>query len=203
MDKPKMSIPLTERLKSIPGFFGIHLDEQLKYTVLKAEKKEDKEKGDSHLEFREYQPHLVARTTVHGQYEDAKEEAFMKLANYIFSHDIAMTTPVFFETRGDAITMSFVLPSEMKAQSMPLPDDSTVHILEVPAQTWAVVRYSGKNELKDVEEKTALLEEWLHSSQHTLDKETLRMAQYDGPNTIPFLRTNEVQARLWSGDLKH
>lgn len=201
MDKPKLNVPLTEKLKSIPGFFGIHFEEQPRYTVLKEEKRQDKEKGDYVLEFREYQPLLVARTTVVGAYENAKNEAFEKLASYIFSHDIAMTSPVFFESHGTALTMSFIMPSNVKASSMPLPEDPTIHLQELPAQTWAVIRYSGKNELIDVEEKTLVLKAWLESSQHTMDMQTIRTAQYDGPNTIAFLRTNEVQARLWSGEL--
>lgn len=209
-----VEIPLTERLKNIPGVFGIHLNEMPKYTVLKHE---------NDFELREYSPLLVAETTVtiHGDLEKAKEEAFMKLAGYIFgkNHDdktMAMTSPVLQQNGEDLedmttpmlhqtdhstegqLTMSFVLPSEITAQSAPIPNDSTIHIKKVPAQTWAAVKYSGVNSPEEIAKHKAELTNWLTSMERKLDHNQIRVAQYDAPNTIPFLRRNEVQIQLWS-----
>lgn len=216
MEKQRLQLPLSEKLKSIPGVFGIHLSEQPKYTVLKK---------DGIYEMRDYEPILLAKTTVFGNYNLAAKEAFKRLANYIFGQNqgakhmsmrspvlrqggvkLAMTSPVLQETSGfrddHSVTMSFVLPSGLTLDSAPIPINPTIHLQEVPAQMWAVVSYSGRNTRGDIKERTQELQNWVNSMGLKIDyrsgQDALRVAQYDGPNTIPFLRLNEVQIRLWS-----
>ena len=65
-------LPFTEILKSVPGFFGIRLEEQPKYEVI--------ETIDEDVEIREYQPALLARLTIEGEHDKAVDEAFDRLA---------------------------------------------------------------------------------------------------------------------------
>ena len=67
--------PLSVRLKKIPGFFGIRLEQGLKYYVLMKEENK---------QIRKYHPYLMAQTFVRGSYEFATSEAFYRLANYMF-----------------------------------------------------------------------------------------------------------------------
>ena len=216
MAKDELQIPLTEKLKSIPDFFGLNFNEQPKFTLMKE---------DGAFEIRQYEPLLIAKTTVEGgDFEKANEEAFMKLAGYIFgknktSETLPMTSPV-LKQEGQKIpmtsfvlqdlpktkdakglTMSFVLPSEITAKTAPIPLDSSIQIQEIPAQTWAVVKFSGRNGRHEIEEKSQELQKWLVLDGQKVDLETMRVAQYDSPSTIPFLRKNEVQIRLWSSDI--
>jgi hypothetical protein len=83
-------IPFTELLKSVPGFFGIRLEEEPKYDVIET-------LGD--VEVRRYAPALIARLTVPGRFEEAVDQAFDRLARYIFGENsgevkLAMTVPV-------------------------------------------------------------------------------------------------------------
>ena len=54
---------------------GIRSEEQPKYKVILQEK--DKE-------IREYQPYIIAKTTVSGDFEEAQQKGFRILAGYIF-----------------------------------------------------------------------------------------------------------------------
>jgi len=99
------------------------------------------------------------------------------------------------------LTMCFVLPSEVTAQTAPIPNEASVHIKKIPAQTWAVIRYSGENTQEQIEAKTLELKNWLANNNQKVDPRLTRVAQYDSPATIKFLRRNEVQIRLWTGDI--
>ena len=72
------------------SFFGIQNEEGPKYRILKK---------DGDFEIREYEPYIIAKTTVKGTYEEASGKAFKILAGYIFGKNkndkkIAMTSPV-------------------------------------------------------------------------------------------------------------
>ncbi|MGE3975463.1 MAG: heme-binding protein [Bdellovibrionales bacterium] len=217
--EPKVQLPLSEKVKNIPGVFGIHFTEKPKYKLLKHE-------GD--FELREYEPMIVAKVTVQGSYEEARAEAFKKLANYIFGENrehkvMPMTAPVLQEgadvemaihamepnvlqefpfAGNKSLTMSFVLPSDISAKIAPLPTDSGIHIEAIPSQTWAVVTYSGENTPQDMRINYLKLQVWLELRGQKNESPTMRMAEYDGPNTISFLRKNEVQILIWSADLQ-
>lgn len=189
-----LHVPLAERLKAIPGFFGVHLNETPKYTVLRR---------DGEVELREYDPMLVAMTTVQGTGEEPKNQAFTKLAGYIFGENAAsqtlhMTSPVLIHSEDGRTVMSFVMPAKLTGKTVPLPNDQSIHIQEVPTETWAVIGYSVANDHSDDSiDKRNALESWLTLHEFPLDYSTCRIAQYDSPTTIPLLRRNEVQFRVY------
>ena len=135
----KISIPLYEKIKSIPGFFGIRLDENPQHKVLKEERD---------FEVREYGPLLVARTLSGSTYETSSKKSFMRLAGYIFGGNqtrkiMPMTAPVFIESRLDGWLMTFVLPKEMISESQPKPQDNRIEISTESSKKWAVMNYTG------------------------------------------------------------
>lgn len=185
MEKEKVQIPFSEKLKSIPGFFGFHMNETPKYILVKEE---------DGVEVRQYPPMMVARTTVPGPREEARETAFTKLAGYIFGKNqgeteldegyqsgqqMAMTSPVFQEFAQEAffenLTMSFVLPSEIQAQTAPLPNDQEIKLEKIPVQTWAVIRYSGTNSPEDIKQKYQELRKWIMDHGYKVDLASWRM----------------------------
>ena len=105
--------------------------------------------------------------------------------------EIAMTAPVLQETDGDTWTMDFVMPAHFTRETVPAPRDELVVIEEVPAQTVAVVRYSGTVSAEDIEEKTRQLEAWVASKPYGVTS-AARSARYDPPFALPFLRRNEI-----------
>lgn len=198
MEQKEFSVPMTERLKAIPGFFGIHFNEKPDYRLMWKD-----EFRQNQIEIREYQQLTLVTTLLQGMHESDREKAFQKLASYIFKNHIPMTTPVFETHWHDRqnTTMAFVLPSKWTAKTAPQPEDTELKIEATPVQTWAVLQYSGRYQLGEMKNRKQILLDWLKVRGQSEDHPTLRIAQYDGPMTIPFLRQNEVQILLWSKQL--
>ncbi len=196
-------IPFNERLRSIPGFFGIRLEEEPKfYVLLKDEQKQ----------IRKYSPFILAQTFVRGNYEIAMNEGFLRLANYIFgsntdkekismtnpvlqgkSKHLVSTSPVLHEQKSDGWMMSFILPSKYKMDHVPRPIMSNIEIVKVPSLVVASLRYPGKNSEIKIAEKSQELLSWLESRGEYECLSEPRCAQYDAPFVLPFLRRNEIQ----------
>jgi hypothetical protein len=139
-------------------------------------------------------------------------QGFRRLAGYIFggntskeeiamtapvlqeelSEEIAMTAPVLQEERADGWWMAFVLPEGYTLESAPEPNDSRVSLREVPATRIATLRYSGWNSPGKMAKHEGTLREWLKAEGLEAVGEP-RMASFDPPWTLPFMRRNEVQ----------
>jgi hypothetical protein len=202
-ENSSLTVPLYEKLKGIPGIFGIRLGEGRAYDVLTF---------DGEVEIRSYRPLLLASITVNGSFDHARMEAFMALASYIFGKNkdkkhLKMTTPVLQEESNIGIpmkspvlhkptrlgwTMSFVLPVKYTLATAPTPKDRRIHLFTQPARVVACLRYSGVNSQDKIKKYSAQLLRWL-SKNHLYDPiGEIQSAEYDGPSTIPFLRKNEV-----------
>ncbi len=207
MKNDKLEVPLIDRLKGIPGVFGIRLSEEAGYETLKE---------DGNFEIRQYDDLVMATTSVHGNFNSSQREGFRRLAGYIFGHNhshenfsmeasdfqqheskkISMTSPVLQVQEPEGWSMSFVLPKAEKFSSAPHPDDDRVKIHPVPTQCWAVLRYTGKSDEKQMRLRERELREWISDEKTIRATTEVRWAQYDGPMAIPFLRRNEVQIRI-------
>jgi hypothetical protein len=192
-----LDIPLSEKVKALPGFFGIHLEEQAPYDTLKA---------DAGVEIRCYRPQTQARVTVKGDFKEAQKEAFNKLANYIFGDNqtqekIPMTTPVLLENRIDVKsskewTMSFILPQNFLIKNAPNPKDKKISIHERPVYLVASISYAGINNEEKIEEHITILKKWLKKRPWYTPIGGFQVAQFDGPLTIPFFRKNEIHIEV-------
>lgn len=208
MNKP-ITIPFKEILHSIPGFFGIRLEEEPRFDVIET-------LGD--VEIRRYAPALLAEVTVLGEHDDAVNDAFRKLAGYIFGGNssgekLDMTSPVLQQAEhlavgasapvienpsGEGWTVSFFISNELTTQTAPRPDDPAVTLVETPVSVIAALRYTGNNtDERRIESRQALLAELVgHAQWRVADDVT--WAQYDQPFSIPFLKRNEAMVALSS-----
>ena len=193
-------------VETVPALFGVRgVFEQPAYAV-RAEL-------GAELEIRDYGQTMAAEATVTAATrEEASETAFRLLFAYITgantgSQMIAMTTPVqqapvLIErpapvrvdvTDGGGqlrLAMRFSLPAKTAANP-PVPSDSRVKLVSVPATTVAALRYSGNpNETARIAHQKLLLDrlaasEWKPSGEpYTLN--------YDPPFAVPFLKRNEI-----------
>lgn len=173
--------------------------------------------ADGNIEYRQYEPYLVAETTVasDGRYTDAGNEGFRRLFRYITGNNtsqskIAMTVPVEQGKQGEKIAMttpveqssteegwvvSFMVPRDYTLETAPRPTDPRVRIREVPGELRAVLRYSGRWTDSLFRKKRTELIDTLESSEVTMQGE-VQIAFYDPPYMLPFLRRNEVQVRI-------
>lgn len=163
------------------------------------------------VEIRSYGPRIAAQTAVATDEEAARNEGFRRLARYIFgsnsakdkiamtapvsaqqSEKIAMTAPVATQ-RGSADdwVIRFFMPAEYTMDTLPAPKDDRVHLVEVPGETVAVLRYNGSYGPDAVAAKTKQLLETLHRNNIEPTGDPLSWF-YDPPWTVPFRRRNEV-----------
>ena len=176
--------------------------EEAKYTVAMQQ--------DS-LEIRDYSPSIVAEVIVNGGFEDASGAAFRKLFNYISGDNsgrdkiamttpvaqkagpekIAMTSPVGQRKSGENWAVSFMMPAVYTMDSIPLPDDPSVILREVPAHRAAAIRYSGTWSEKGYKKQLAILQEWMQAENLEAAGEPV-WARYNAPFTPWFMRRNEI-----------
>lgn len=174
------------------------------------------------VEIRTYGARIAAETVVSGSSEAARNRGFQRLAGYIFggntdrssiamtapvalaadaaapgrSQNIAMTAPVAQGATGqDRWTIQFFMPSEYTLATLPVPRDPSVVLTTVPAETYAVLRFSGLGSARTVAEKQAELEAALTGSQWVSAGDPV-VWFYDPPWTLPPLRRNEVAVRV-------
>lgn len=202
----ELSIPFSEIPKSIPGFFGIRLEEEPAYEKVELI-------GD--IEIRAYRPALMATITVRGRHDEALDQAFDRLARCVFGANdpgeqlpmtnpvtlrkgkvLPMTTPVTQAEEAGAWTVSFFLSNDLRKEDAPAPRDEDIELVEAPARLAGVLRYSGTNDGEDREKaRLRLLEGLRRQDCYRVDGD-LMWAQYDAPFVIPFLRRNEAQVAL-------
>jgi hypothetical protein len=204
----RLRIPFVEILKSIPGTFGIRLEEQPKFDVV--------ETLTDGVEVRRYARALVAEVTVGSDHDDAVDEGFERLARYIFGENagrevlpmtspvtqrgdrLPMTTPVTQRPEDGAWTIAFFLSNADRASDAPRPNDPAVRLVEHPARLLAAARYSGNNtEPRREAARTRLLEALASSGFQPV--EGVHWAQYDAPFAVPFLKRNEALVEVIPG----
>lgn len=105
---------------------------------------------------------------------------------------IAMTAPVASQRdqAGDWV-IRFFMPSEHSMDTLPTPNDDRVRLVEVPAESVAVLRFSGIASPDAISAKTAELLKSLSSAGLKTTGEPLTWF-YDPPWTVPFRRRNEI-----------
>ncbi len=165
------------------------------------------------VQVRSYQPRLAAEVALPGEEIAARKRGFRLLAAYTYGANrgrarIAMAAPVAeapdlpprAERMGmmtqawneaDAWRIRFFMPARATRESLPEPNDPAVRIITVPAQTVAVLRFSGPPTPAAVAAaRTALLAALAGGAWAPVG--TSAAWFYDPPWTIPRRRRNEV-----------
>ena len=165
-------------------------------------------------EIRQYGPRPAAEVTVTGREESARNDGFSKVAGFIFGGNtakasIAMTAPVVQASAGrsEKIAMTapvvqsadssgvwriqFIMPAKYTRGTLPVPTDPDVRVVEVPAETYAVIRFSGSRDGKAVSRRTAELITAIGTSGWRTTGQPVAWF-YDPPWTLPAFRRNEV-----------
>ena len=108
------------------------------------------------------------------------------------SEAIAMTSPVVQQPAGaESWSIQFIMPSKYTLATLPQPNDPRVRLVEIPARTFAVVRFSGLGREDAVARHEKALDAALAGSSWRAVGEPVTW-YYDPPWTVPFLRRNEV-----------
>ncbi len=177
-------------------------------------------------EVRAYDPYIVAEVSVTGGFEDAGNDAFRILADYIFGNNtgdeemsmtapvdsraddtgtkMAMTAPVLStgaEEGGQRFRYAFVMERKYTLESLPKPRDQRIRLREIPTRTVAVRRYSGFwSESNYEKNRIALLEALQRDGVRIIGNPYL--ARYNPPFMPWFLRRNEVIVEIERASLR-
>lgn len=163
------------------------------------------------FEVRQYAPYIVAEVQVPGPVNEAGNQGFRILADYIFGNNkgapnvdrhaavltvptpvkIEMTAPVMQTAFDTGFKVQFVMPSEFNLDTLPAPGDSRIKLCAYPAQTVAVIRYSGSWSDKNYADH---LQQLRHAAAQVgvLTKGEPVFARYDAPFVPSFFRRNEI-----------
>jgi hypothetical protein len=172
---------------------------------------------DDAFEVRAYGVRIVAETTVSGDWNEAGNEGFRRLAGYIFGKNrshakiamtapvaqakteegerLAMTAPVAQHRQGTSWTVAFAMPEGATLATLPIPDDPRVVLREIPPSRVAVVRFSGRWTVKNMNEHEEELRRWTSARKLAVVGEP-EVNRYDPPFKLWFLRRNEVWLEL-------
>lgn len=171
---------------------------------------------DGNFEVRKYPEMIAAEVTVPSSGKGADNEAFSILAGYIFGKNetqkqmesaaqvtserktnekIPMTVPVTEKFESDTMIMRFYMPSKYTFETLPKPLDERIRLVFVPAQKFAVIRFSGSPDEHSIERHTKQLNDLVQKKELSAENEVMR-AFYNPPWTLPFLRRNELWIRL-------
>jgi len=189
------------------------------FTVMAIEEPEfiSIEKKDA-FEIREYQSKLIAQVLVTGTFDNASNKGFRLLADFIFGNNktnegskkIDMTAPVITHNASEKIEMtapviseetergwyiSFNMPKQYTKETLPVPNNPEVKIIDVPKEKFAVITFSGLVREKKYAEMLNLLNEEM-KKRNLEPKGPPILARYNPPWTLPFLRRNELMLRF-------
>ncbi len=171
------------------------------------------------IEIRVYRPMILATTTVETtDYKEGSRVGFRRLADYIFGENtksenigmtapvyqtsgedaedgenIGMTAPVYQEEEQDGVwKMAFVMPERYTLETLPKPVDPKIQLVTQPAKTFAVLRFRGRYNERNIERHRAQMESWLANNNAWKATSKTRAAGYDPPFTLPMFRRNEI-----------
>ena len=194
-------------LEAALGVFGIRIYEEPRHAVVA--------RLGGGVEVRRYAPRLAAETEVAGDDAEARSVAFRILFAYIGganagAEKIAMTAPVATAPPADKIAMTapvetapgpggvrmrFFLPARYTAATAPRPTDTRVHLIPVPEEMMAVLRFSGRGAGAELTRRTAALRAVLAPTPWRPVADPMILL-YDPPFTLPFLRRTEAAVRV-------
>jgi hypothetical protein len=189
--------------EAFAGVFGLRFYEEPHYRVI--------DRVGDRIEIRRYAPRLAAEVDLPVAGESGRDDAFRLLFAYIAGANrsstpasrIAMTVPVEVmeksriamtvpvqtaETRG-GVRLRFFLPAQYTLANAPRPLDARVSLVQLPAETAAVLRFSGS--ARDAAKPQSELIAKLENSRWRPDAAPYALF-YDAPFTLPFLRRNEA-----------
>ncbi|MGD0283755.1 MAG: heme-binding protein [Dissulfurispiraceae bacterium] len=176
--------------------------EEARYNVVKS---------SGIFEVRDYEAHILAEIIVDGTLEEAGFKAFRPLFRYISGDNhsrkpIDMTAPVSQQATGEKISMtapvsqqaiagkwavSFVMPASFSLETVPIPDNGTISLRQVPSHRVAAVKYSGFWSEKKYQRYKRELEAWMQANNFKGTGEPV-WARYNPPFSLWFLRRNEI-----------
>jgi SOUL heme-binding protein len=167
------------------------------------------------VEVRFYAPYAVAQVLVDGPEDEAGNQGFPILADYIFGKNkgekvfsmtapltqvaastrLEMMAPVTQAAAPGGFLVQFVLPKGVSRENAPEPIDRRIQLRTVPQNTLAAIVYSGLWSEANYIEHLGKLKSALRAANVQWTGEPI-YARYNPPGTPWFMRRNEIWLAL-------
>ena len=172
--------------------------------------------SDDKIEIRDYPEMLLAEVTVMGDRDRAANRGFRKLAAFIFGDNkvqskIAMTSPVVQTSKSESIamtapvvqtpsndgrwTVNFMMPSQYSKETLPVPIDPDIRIVETKPYRTISIRFAGRSSKKNIGKHQERLTAYIEANGIKILSGP-EYAFYDAPFVPPMFRRNEVHYRI-------
>jgi hypothetical protein len=92
--------------------------------------------------------------------------------------------------------MSFILSQGLTADTAPIPRNMSVSLRDIPSEILAYKEFSGIATEAEIERQRSFLQDALRMDNIMYNQDTLKVYQYNPPQTLPWLRTNAVSFQL-------
>lgn len=153
-------------------------------------------KRDSPFDIRQYKPYVVAEVMAKGVREDAANDAFRILFNYITGNNaekakMAMTIPVIQQKQNENWAIHFVMPLSKELEALPKPDDNRITLRRTAPGRMLAIVFSGTSAQANLDENTQKLLLYAQNQGIHIKGKPL-YAFYNSPFSLPFLRRNEI-----------
>jgi effector-binding domain-containing protein len=170
------------------------------------------------FEIREYSPKILAQVNIKGNFDDASNQGFKILADYIFGNNvsidgkskiemtapvvvepisevIAMTAPVITEGKNKEWIVSFVMPKEYALETLPQPNNKDIKIISLQKERYAVIVFTGLVRESSYKKQIKHLDDFISNYKlETIGK--VQIARYNPPWILPFFRRNELMIKI-------
>ena len=111
------------------------------------------------------------------------------------SENLSITSSIMDDAINNKWLVNFIMPKEYRLDSLPKPNNPKVNIIEIPTEKYAVIVFSGLVRESSYAEKVELLSNYLKRNNYT-QQGAIKIARYNPPWTLPFLRKNELMVRI-------
>jgi hypothetical protein len=157
---------------------------------------------DGNKQIRNYSGHIIAKTSITGDFKDAQSKGFNTLAGYIFGKNkskqkVSMTAPVVMgPSDNQTWIMTFTMPSKHTLETLPEPTDKRVQLEKVEEKLVGAITYSGVWSETKNQEMAQELTHWLKNHPEYELTSAPMFAGYNPPWTLPPFRRNEMLIEL-------
>ena len=149
------------------------------------------------FEIRDYGTVITAKTTINSDFRTSTYTGFRRVANFIFGGNdqekkIAMTAPVITQMKSpQSHVVHFVMPSKYSLETLPNPNLQNIEIEKEELGIIAAMRFGGWATEKRANRYIKTFLKQLQKKKIEIVGD-IRVAQYNGPTTIPPFRKNEI-----------
>ena len=190
----------SEKFKAVSVFFGMRMGEGPKFHLVRS---------NGEKEIRKYSALTLASISLPFSLlslELVQLNSYKALSGYLsgkndLAEKIGITSAILHEEtqlqEGDGfITMSFILPNKFDLKNAPRPIDQRIKLHQQPPKMVACLAFSGPADEQKIQKYSTELREWLSQySSYKVDQQ-VKIAEYNSPKTLSFLRKNEIQIDL-------